>query len=485
MDRKDFIKFTASVDADKIIFYEDIWGSQAHALMLAKQKIISDAELGAILKGLEKAKSEFKSGKFVLDESLEDVHMNVEALVTKGAKDAGQRLHTARSRNDQVLVDTKMHLRGEILKTIEGAITLQKVLVGIANANLDTIMPGFTHTQHAQPISLAFWAEAYVSAIGRDIERLQDCYKRVNTNPLGACAMSGTSFPTDRKLTTELLGFDSVHENALDVVSSRDFVIESLSCLSILQSTLSRMAEELVLWSSWEFGFVELDDSYCSGSSIMPQKKNSDLAELVRGKTGHVYGALMNILTVNKGLVLGYNRDFQEDKLPLWFAFSVVESSLDVMAKMLKSAKFKEKQLAEAAMEGFSGATALANYLVSEKNMPFRSAYDKVKVAVEGLITAGAMVDDYNAITKALKKEGVEMSVVEIEKVMSPRGILESQKSMGGTAPSEAKRMSLELTKLISREEILLKLINKRIEDAKSQTEKAVAGVLKTGKLTI
>ena len=309
--------FTQSADADSRLVAYDIWGSQAHAIMLARCEIISGEDLRQILIWLRRAKEDYDNGSFILKPEKEDVHMNVESYLIDGAGiEYGGKLHTARSRNDQVLVDAHLYIREQILGTQAGLSRLCRVFLKIASNHAQTVMPGYTHMQHAQPISLGFWATAYVSMFFRDLKRLDAAYRLANMNPLGACAIAGTTFAIDRHLTTKLLGFDAVHTHALDVISSRDFIAETLFSLSLLMTNLSRLGEETIYWTTHEFGIAVLDDAYATGSSIMPQKKNPDVVELVRGRCGRVCGELLDLLTNLKGLPLGYSRDLQEDKRP-------------------------------------------------------------------------------------------------------------------------------------------------------------------------
>ena len=335
------LDFTHSTETDSRLIPYDIWGSQVHALMLSHQNIINPTDLSPILIWLEKALSDFHEGKFVLDPTKEDVHMNVESYVIEGAgAEFGGKLHTARSRNDQVLTDTRLYSREQILIICSNLVVLCKAFLNIANKHTTTVMPGYTHTQHAQPISLGFWATAYISMFLRDFKRLFSAFETTNTNPLGAGALSGTNLPIDRSFTTELLGFQSTHQHALDVISSRDFIAETLSALAILMTNLSRFSEEIVYWTTYEFGLIQLDDSFASGSSIMPQKKNADVAELTRGRFSQVLGALVDLLSNLKSLPLGYNRDLQEDKPPLWRSFDTVTACLKILPKMSQTLTF-------------------------------------------------------------------------------------------------------------------------------------------------
>ncbi|MBM3236423.1 argininosuccinate lyase [Candidatus Poribacteria bacterium] len=437
--------FTETIDVDSRMVLYDIWGSQAHAIMLAHQQIISQDDLCQIVTWLEKAKEDFLNGKLVLKSDLEDVHMNVEAYLIEGAgREYGGKLHTARSRNDQVLVDARLYIREQILDTQELLYQLAKTFLEIATANVETVMPGYTHTQHAQPITLGFWATAYVSMFLRDLKRLDAAYSNVNTNPLGACALAGTSFPTERNLTTKLLGFDSTHEHALDVISSRDFITETLFALAQLMSNLSRLSEEIVYWSTYEFRMVAVDDAYASGSSIMPQKKNPCIAELARGRTGKIYSALQEVLITLKSLPMGYNRDLQEDKPPLWEAFDVVQACLSIFNGMLATLEINTERMAELANANFATATELANFLVRERGLSFRECHEIVGSIVGKLASSGLTFSNLQETQKLLKERNIEISIPELRAILDPKLAVLNNKSLGGASPGEVKRMAAE-----------------------------------------
>ena len=436
------IAFTHSVEADTRLIGYDIWGSQAHAIMLARQVIISDADLREILHWLRKAETDFQNGVFTLDPNKEDVHMNVESyLIENAGREFGGKLHTARSRNDQVLVDAHLYIRDEILNIQRGVSELCEAFLQIAKQHVDTVMPGYTHTQHAQPISLGFWATAYVSMFLRDQKRLQSAYRLANMNPLGACALAGTTFPIDRELTTKLLGFDAPHEHALDVISSRDFIAEVLFALSLVMANLSRISEEIVYWTTYEFGMAVLNDAYSFGSSIMPQKKNPDIAELTRGRTGRVYGALFDLLTNLKGLPMGYNRDFQEDKPPLWEAFDVVKACLGMLPELLKTTDFKTERMAELANANFATATELANYLVKEHQISFRECHEIVGWLVGELVKQEKTFSDWELTHKLLKQKEIDISIEQLKRILDAGLAIQNNQSLGGTSPKEVRRM--------------------------------------------
>ncbi|MDO4740824.1 MAG: argininosuccinate lyase [Eubacteriales bacterium] len=373
--------FNSSIAVDQRMYRQDITGSMAHAAMLAACDIITESDRDAIVAGLEGILADLDSGALAIDPMAEDIHMYVEQVLTERIGDVGKRLHTARSRNDQVALDLRMYLRDECAAIAGMLKGLLRVIAKQAEANVDAILPGYTHLQRAQPIRFAQHLLAYAMMFSRDITRLSDAAARMNESPLGACALAGTTYATDRGMTAKALGFCGVSRNSIDAVSDRDFCVEILSALSLIMMHLSRFSEEIILWSSWEFRFVELDDAFTTGSSIMPQKKNSDMAELVRGKTGRVYGDLMGTLTMLKGLPLAYNKDMQEDKEAIFDAIDTVKQCLDVFTPMLETMRTNKESMLRAAQEGFINATDLADYLV-KKGMPFRAAYKIVGTLV-------------------------------------------------------------------------------------------------------
>ncbi|MBO5727673.1 MAG: argininosuccinate lyase [Oscillospiraceae bacterium] len=395
--------FNSSIGFDARLYRQDITGSIAHAGMLGKQGIIEQSEADKIIDGLKAILADVEAGQVEFSLDNEDIHMNIEALLTSRIGDTGKRLHTARSRNDQVAVDFRMYVREQIPVIIDQVVALEKVLVNKAKANLDTVMPGYTHLQRAQPTTFAHYMMAYANMLRRDITRLEDCLERMNECPLGAGALATTTYPVDRFQTAQALGFDKPMDNSMDAVSDRDFALELLSDLSILMMHLSRFSEEIILWCSWEFKFVDLDDAYSTGSSIMPQKKNPDVAELVRGKTGRVYGSLITLLTVMKGLPLAYNKDMQEDKEPVFDAIDTVQMCVPVFAAMVDTLVVRPKNMSRAAAGGFINATDCADYLV-KKGMPFREAYMIVGRLVNHCIKTGDTLDtltlrDFRAIS--------------------------------------------------------------------------------------
>ena len=401
--------FNASIQFDQRLYKEDITGSLAHAKMLGDCGIISKEDVAAILEGLQSILEDVEAGKVEFTADNEDIHMNVEALLTARIGDAGKRLHTARSRNDQVALDFRMYVREQIPVIIGQLLELETVLCRQAKQYQTAVMPGYTHLQRAQPISFAQHLMAYANMFSRDVTRLEDCAARLNECPLGSGALAGTTYPIDRWQTAKALDFDAPMSNSLDGVSDRDYALELMSALSILMMHLSRFSEEVILWCSWEFKFIELDDAYATGSSIMPQKKNPDVAELVRGKTGRVYGDLMSLLTAMKGLPLAYNKDMQEDKEPVFDAIDTVEMCVPVFTAMLDTMTVRTDNMRKAAGKGFINATDCADYL-TKKGLPFREAYMIVGRLVNMCIKSGDTLDtltlkDFRAISSLFDED--------------------------------------------------------------------------------
>ncbi|MBQ1547159.1 MAG: argininosuccinate lyase [Lachnospiraceae bacterium] len=385
--------FNASIGFDKRFFTEDVEGSRAHVKMLAKALILTEEERDSILKGLDSIEEDVASGKLLITDEYEDIHSFVEANLTQRIGDAGKKLHTGRSRNDQVALDMRLYTRKEIVETDELLYDLLGAILKVMEENTDTIMPGFTHLQKAQPITLAHHFGAYFEMFTRDRQRLSDIYKRMNFCPLGSGALAGTTYPLDRGMTAELLGFYGPTRNSMDGVSDRDYLLEFLSALSIIMMHLSRFSEEIIIWNSNEYGFVEIDDTYSTGSSIMPQKKNPDIAELVRGKTGRVYGALTSLLTTMKGLPLAYNKDMQEDKELSFDAMDTAKGCILLFTGMIKTMKFNKARMKDSARHGFTNATDAADYLVN-KGMPFRDAHGVIGEIVLYCIDKKIAIDD-------------------------------------------------------------------------------------------
>ncbi|MBR6554348.1 MAG: argininosuccinate lyase [Clostridia bacterium] len=385
--------FNSSIHIDSCMYKEDIKGSMAHAAMLSQVGILTGEEADRIIAALEQIALDIESGALPIDMNAEDIHMFVESVLTKRIGDLGKKLHTARSRNDQVAVDIRLYMRGKCEEIQALLLDLIDAIVSVADAHQLDIMPGYTHLQRAQPIVFAHHLLAYAEMFRRDLTRVEDAKARMNVSPLGACALAGTTYPISRSMTSKALGFDGYATNSIDAVSDRDFCVELLSCFSIIMMHLSRFSEEVILWTSWEFAYVELDDAYTTGSSIMPQKKNSDMAELVRGKTGRVYGDLMGTLTMLKGLPLAYNKDMQEDKESLFDATETVSRCLEIFAPMIRTMKVKSENMYRAAQRGFINATDLADYL-TKRGMPFRTAYKTVGSIVSDCIAAGKVLED-------------------------------------------------------------------------------------------
>jgi argininosuccinate lyase len=428
--------FTASVEFDQRLYRYDIQGSIAHATMLAKSGILTQDECDAIITGLEQIRDQIESGNFEWSVELEDVHMNVESHLTKAIGDAGKKLHTGRSRNDQVATDIRLYLRDEIEIIRAEILRLQQALLDTAEREADTIMPGFTHLQTAQPVTFGHHLMAWFEMLDRDRERLADCNKRVNIMPLGSAALAGTTYPIDRHYTAELLGFDRPSENSLDSVSDRDFAIEFSAAAALIMMHLSRMSEELIIWSSAQFNFVDLSDSFCTGSSIMPQKKNPDVPELVRGKTGRIFGHLMGLLTLMKGQPLAYNKDNQEDKEPLFDTVDNLKGSLKVFADMIPAITCKHQSMRAATMKGFATATDLADYLV-RKGTPFRDAHEVVGKAVALGVSKGC---DLSALSLEELQSFSGQIDADVFEVLTLEGSVAARDHIGGTAPNQVRK---------------------------------------------
>ncbi|MDO9073799.1 MAG: argininosuccinate lyase [Rubrivivax sp.] len=426
-------RYTASVGFDQRLWRADIDGSLAHAEMLAAQGVIAANDLAEIQRGMAKIVEEIGEGRFEWKLALEDVHLNIEARLTALVGDAGKRLHTGRSRNDQVATDVRLWLRGEIDKLAVLLKAMQQALVALAAEHSETVMPGYTHMQVAQPVSFAHHLLAYVEMFARDAERLADVRKRVNQLPLGAAALAGTSYPLDRERVAKTLGFDGVCQNSLDAVSDRDFALEFSSFAAIAMVHVSRLSEEIVLWMSQNFGFIDLADRYCTGSSIMPQKRNPDVAELARGKSGRVVGHLMALLTLMKGQPLTYNKDNQEDKEPLFDTVDTLADTLRIMAEMVGGIQVKKDAMERAALKGYATATDLADYLV-KKGLPFRDAHEAVAHAVKVALQQGVDLAELPLATL----QGFNPEIAEdVFEVLTLRGSLAARNLLGGTAPAQ------------------------------------------------
>jgi argininosuccinate lyase len=429
-------KYTSSVDFDRRLAEFDIQGSLAHAHMLGRQGIISADDVAAIERGLAEILSEIRAGEFEWSLDLEDVHLNIEKRLTDMVGDAGKRLHTGRSRNDQVATDVRLWLRATVDEVLAGIRKLQVSILDLAEANADTIMPGFTHLQVAQPVTFGHHLIAYYEMLKRDAGRFADARKRINHLPLGAAALAGTSYPIDREAVARELGFDGVCENSLDAVSDRDFAIEFTADAALLMTHLSRFSEELILWSSPRFGFVDIADRFCTGSSIMPQKKNPDVPELVRGKTGRINGHLVALLTLMKAQPLAYNKDNQEDKEPLFDTADTLLVTLEIYADMLRGVKVDKAAMRQAASEGFATATDLADYLV-KKGLPFRDAHEAVARAVRHAVDKGCDLAD---LSLAELQVFSPLVAEDIFGVLTLEGSLASRNHIGGTAPEQVRQ---------------------------------------------
>ena len=422
--------FNSSIHFDSRMYAEDIKGSMAHAAMLGAKNIITKDEADVLIEGLAGILADLDSGKLEFDMSAEDIHMFVEQVLTERLGDVGKKLHTARSRNDQVALDLRMYLRGEIDEIVKLVKKLIKAVTAKAEEYADVIMPGYTHLQRAQPILFGHHLMAYAMMLLRDVDRLADCRKRMNYSPIGCCALAGTTYNTDRHFEAERLGFDGICRNSLDGVSDRDFALEMLSALSILMMHLSRFSEEIILWCSWEFKFVELSDAYTTGSSIMPQKKNPDMAELVRGKTGRVYGDLMALLTTLKGIPLAYNKDMQEDKESIFDAVDTVKMCVQVFEGMVATMSANKENMLRAAQKGFINATDLADYLV-KKGMPFRSAYKISGGLVAHCIRENTVLEE---LPLEVYREQSDLFDSDLYEAISLRTCVETRISEGGTS---------------------------------------------------
>lgn len=433
----DIVKeFNASIGFDKRMYNEDIDGSIAHVTMLGEQGIVTEEEAGQIIAGLETIRGKIASGEILFDVDDEDIHMGIESRLIAEIGDVAKKLHTARSRNDQCQVDGRLYLKKEIREIVDRLCYLEEVILEKAEKYADSITVGFTHIQHAQPITIGFIFMAYFQMFRRDIERLMDTYERMNLCPLGACAMAGTTLPTNRFRTSELLGFAAPTENAMDSVSDRDYSIEFLSDAAISMMHISRWAEEFVWWNSQEFGFIDIDDSYCTGSSIMPQKKNPDMAELLRGKSGRVYGDLMQLLTVLKGTPLTYNKDFQEDKESLFDAIDTWKASITIFANMLQKTEFRMDRIEEQLSRGFLNATDIAEHF-AKQGIPFREAHSIVGRMVKACEVKGC---DFEDLTDEELQEIDERVNREALGDISIKACVDARVSFGGTAPSEVRR---------------------------------------------
>ena len=428
-------KYTGSIDFDKRLAEWDIQGSLAHAQMLHRAGVLSDEDTAAIRQGMEEILAEIAAGKMAWSLDLEDVHMNIERRLTDKIGDAGKRLHTGRSRNDQVATDIRRWLRDQISIIRSLIRDLQTALIELAEQHADTVMPGFTHLQVAQPVSFGHHMLAYVEMLGRDDERMADCRGRVNRMPLGAAALAGTTYPIRREITAEILGFEQICQNSLDAVSDRDFAVEFTAAASLVMVHLSRLSEELILWMSPRFAFIDIADRFCTGSSIMPQKKNPDVPELVRGKSGRVIGHLIGLITLMKSQPLAYNKDNQEDKEPLFDTVDTLIDTLRIYADMMRGVTVKPENMRAAVMQGFATATDLADYLV-KKGMPFRDSHEVVAQAVRHADQSGA---DLSELPLEVLQGFSSLISDDVYQVLTPEGSLAARNHLGGTAPEQVR----------------------------------------------
>ena len=451
--------FNASIEFDKRLYHEDIRGSIAHATMLGRAGIIPQADAEEIVNGLKQILADIEAGNFSFEVSLEDIHMNIEARLTERIGSAGARLHTARSRNDQVALDMHMYMKREIVEIGELLLKFEQELLTVAKEHEKTLMPGYTHLQRAQPITFAHHLLAYFNMLQRDFRRLQGVWAGADIMPLGAGAIAGTTFPIDRFDVASQLNFADVYANSMDAVSDRDYVLEFLSFASILMMHLSRLSEEVCLWSSTEFAFIELDDAFATGSSMMPQKKNPDIAELVRGKTGRVYGHLQALLVTIKGLPLTYNKDLQEDKEGLFDAIDTIKFSLAVYSDMIATMKVNVDKMEQAVSKDFSNATDLADYLV-RKGLPFRQAHEVVGKCVAYAIKAGKFLPE---ITLKEYKEFSELFEADLLDTLKPENCVAARTSYGGPAFTENAKQLIRGAEILNRQKAVLEDLHKKI----------------------
>ena len=442
-------EINSSVAVDRRLYKRDIAGSKAHAKMLAKQGIITQEEADAIVEGLTGICEDITSGALEIDPTAEDIHMFVEQVLTQRIGDTGKKLHTARSRNDQVALDTKMYCIEEIDSIEQLLCNLMNVLCDKASENLEVIMPGYTHMQHAQPVSFGQHLMAYAMMCARDKSRLEDCKKRMDRSPIGACALAGTTFNIDRQYEAELLGFSDIAMNSMDAVSDRDHFLELMSDIAIIMMHISRLSEEIITWATTEFGFIKLPDEYTTGSSIMPQKKNPDVAELCRGKTGRVYGNLMSLLTTLKGIPLAYNKDMQEDKEPLFDSVETVKLCIEAFIEMVDVMKVNEESMYESATKGYVNATDLADYLVV-KGLPFRDAYNISGKVVSYCLGRGCKLEE---LPLEEYKQFSPLIEADVHKRLSLKTCVERRNSAGGTSPASVRKQIAYIRCLLQQEQ--------------------------------
>lgn len=475
------LHYAESITVDRHMVTQDIWGSQAHTIMLGYTGIVAEPHVRHILASLKKVNQQFLDKQWDLELKDEDVHMNVERFVISDVgMDSGGRMHTCRSRNDQVVLDTKLYARDQLLVAQEALAQFIQTFLDLAPQHLDTIMPGYTHTQHAQPMTFAYWLTYYAAVFLRDLERLKQAYDVTNTNPLGAGALTGTSFPINRQLTTYLLGFSKIQAHGLDAVTARDFTLQTLSSLATLFSSISRLCEEIIYGISHEFRTMVLDDSFAMGSSMMPQKKNPGVLELARARSGKMFGILMSMLTMLKGLPSGYNRDYHEDKVNLVDGLTLAIDTMRVMNGVLRTLKINKTRMAELAEQNFASATELANYLVREHDVPFRQCHRIVGYVVGQLVEEGKNFTDTQRTCELLADKDIHIELTSLRKLLNPADVVKTYTCMGGTAPSEVQRMlhtmHEELTMNQSRIQQAQQLLMTRHQQTMAIADKIIQG---------
>jgi len=476
-------QYSESITVDRPMIYQTIWGNEAHTIMLAYCDIIKDSHCQNILKGLQQLKTDFAEKKWDLQLQEEDVQMNIERYLidTVGIENGG-RMHTCRSRNDQVPTDTKLYARNQLIAVLDVLFKFIDTLLKQAESQTETIMPGYTHTQHAQPITYGYWLSHYATVFLRDAQRILTSLSGLDQNPLGAGALTGTSFPIDRTLTTRLLGFEGIQEHAMDAVGNKDNTLEILSSFSILFSSISRLADEIIYGITYEFGTMVLDDGFSMGSSMMPQKKNPGVLELVRGRTGKMYGILMHLLTTMKGLPSGYNRDYHEDKTTLVEALNLSRDTVDVMQGVMETLTIKPERMKFLVQQNFATATELANYLVKHHDIPFRLCHRIVGFVVGQLVEEGKNFTDKVRTKELLAEKDIIISDSDYDQVLDPETVIKNYKTLGGVAPIEVNRMITAMQQDSRQKQDTLNAVKNRIATAQKETAQLVSDILEKGK---
>ncbi|MSR88137.1 MAG: argininosuccinate lyase [Candidatus Margulisbacteria bacterium] len=475
--------YSESVTIDRLMVDHNVWGNEAHVIMLASKDIIRDEHCREILKSLQQLKADFSEKKWDLSLQEEDVQMNVERYVINGVGiENGGRMHTTRSRNDQVVLDTRLYVRDHLLSVVEQLTSFIQELLELSTLHTETLMPGYTHTQHAQPMTYAYWLTHYAAVFLRDVKRILAAYDVTDLNPLGAGALTGTSFPIDRHLTTRLLGFQAVQDHALDAVGAKDYNLEILSAFSIFFSSLSRLADEIIYGITYEYNTMVLDDGFSMGSSMMPQKKNPGVLELVRGRTGKMYGILMHMLTTMKGLPSGYNRDYHEEKTTLVESLNLTHDSIAVMRGVMRTLVIKPERMKYLVDQNFATATELANYLVRKNDIPFRLCHRIVGYVVGQLVEEGKNFTDKARTKELLAEKNIEISDEDYDKVLTPSSVIYEYTSQGGVAPKEVSRMITQMQKQNAQFIAQMNQDKTRIKTAQQETSRIVNAVLKENK---